>query len=131
MLAALKAGYTSRIRRIPSGEAVTFQFQSQSQFPSHPARFHIAGTEIRAQRVVLTAGADVADILMLQGKPIGEPVARHGPFVMNSRSEILQAFQDYQRTEFGGWPWPSDGPVHSPEEGRHARHPDGRIERPD
>jgi len=66
---------------------------------------------------------------VLQGKPIGEPVVQHGPFVMNTRQEIQQAFLDYQRTRFGGWPWPSDDPVHPRAEGRFARHADGRIER--
>ncbi len=47
---------------------------------------------------------------------------------MNSRSDIQQAFEDYRRTEFGGWPWPSDEPVLPPNEGRYAKHADGRIE---
>ena len=50
---------------------------------------------------------------------------------MNTRQEIQQAFADYQRTQFGGWPWPSDDPVHPRDEGRFARHADGRIEKPD
>ena len=50
---------------------------------------------------------------------------------MNTRAEIQQAFADYQRTGFGGWPWPSDGPVHPRDEGRFARHADGRVEQPD
>ena len=66
-----------------------------------------------------------------QGRPIGEPVAQHGPFVMNTRAEIEQAIADYQRTRFGGWPWPSDDPVHAREEGRFAKHADGQVERVD
>ena len=68
-------------------------------------------------------------MLMLQGRPIGEPVVQHGPFVMNTQDEIRQAMSDYQRTRFGGWPWPSDAPVHPREEGRFAKHGDGRVER--
>lgn len=75
------------------------------------------------------AGAADAEILVLQGRPIGEPIAQHGPFVMTSMAEIQQAYADYRRTRFGGWPWPSDGPVHPRDGGRFARYPDGRIEK--
>ncbi len=88
------------------------------------------GVHLRADASVpIVAGPDGADLLLLQGKPIGEPVVQHGPFVMNTRQEIQQAFSDYQRTQFGGWPWPSPDPVHAPTEGRFARHADGRVER--
>jgi hypothetical protein len=56
-------------------------------------------------------------------------VVQHGPFVMNQRSQIEDAVRDYQRTQFGGWPWPQSGPVHARESGRFARHADGRVER--
>ncbi|MCB9789212.1 MAG: pirin family protein [Deltaproteobacteria bacterium] len=78
----------------------------------------------------LTAGARPASVLLLQGRPIGEPVAQYGPFVMNSQSEIQQAFADYRSTGFGGWPWPADDPVHAREQGRFALHPDGRRDVP-
>ncbi|EYF07826.1 Pirin protein [Chondromyces apiculatus DSM 436] len=86
--------------------------------------------EVRTDAATLLEnGPDEAEILILQGKPIGETVAQYGPFVMNTQAEIRQAFQDYQRTRFGGWPWGSDGPVHAREDGRFARHPDGRTEK--
>jgi hypothetical protein len=80
--------------------------------------------------VTIENGAEESELLMLQGRPIGEPVTKYGPFVMNTAEEIQQAFADYRRTQFGGWPWPSDEPVHPREEGRFARQPDGKIERP-
>ena len=66
-----------------------------------------------------------------RGGPIGSRWSQHGPFVMNTRAEIQQAIADYQRTQFGGWPWPADDPVHAREEGRFAKHADGRVERVD
>lgn len=90
-----------------------------------------AAVDVRSDvPVTLEAGDGPVEVLLLQGRPIGEPVAQHGPFVMNRRAELEQAFVDYQRTRFGGWPWPSDDPVHARDEGRFARHVDGRIERP-
>ncbi len=67
-------------------------------------------------------------MLILQGKPIREPVVQHGPFVMNTQQEIHQAIKDYQRTEFGGWPWNEREHTHSKEKGRFALHADGSEE---
>ena len=78
----------------------------------------------------LIAGADGCDMLLLQGRPINEPVIQYGPFVMNTREEIQQAYADYQRTSFGGWPWKDNDPVHDPKAGRFAKHSDGRIVKP-
>jgi quercetin 2,3-dioxygenase len=49
-----------------------------------------------SEQVKLDAGTAGARLLMADGLPIREPVARYGPFVMNTREEIMQAFNDYQ-----------------------------------
>jgi len=106
--------------------------------------YFFEGTRLRigdreVERGMIEVQADVelplrapggGEVLMLQGRPIGAPVAHYGPFVMNTRAELQQAFVDYQKTQFGGWPWKSDGPVHPREEGRFAIHADGREDRP-
>lgn len=87
--------------------------------------------DLRSDRAVsLVAGNDEVEILVLQGRPIGEPVVQYGPFVMNSPEEIRQTIADYQRTGFGGWPWDRTDPVRPREEGRFAKLIDGTIVRP-
>jgi hypothetical protein len=87
--------------------------------------------ELRPElEVSLQAGANGAEILLLGGRPIGEPVAKHGPFVMNTENEIRQAYSDFRQTQFGGWPWQRRDPVHPRDQGRFARHADGRVEQP-
>lgn len=78
--------------------------------------------------IILVNGSTEAGILILQGKPIGEPVIQYGPFVMNTKEEINQAFEDYHKTKFGGWPWSRYDQVHARDKGRFARHADGREE---
>jgi redox-sensitive bicupin YhaK (pirin superfamily) len=85
--------------------------------------------EVRAQDAIEIANGDTpSELLMLQGRPLNEPVAQYGPFVMNTRAEIEQAFEDYRRTEFGGWPWQGPDPVHAREKGRFALQADGKLE---
>jgi hypothetical protein len=100
---------------------------------------HVDGERVPAERaieiisnqaVLLKNGSTKGRFLLLQGKPIGEPVVNYGPFVMNTREEIQQTYADYQETRFGGWPWPRHDQVHDPEKGRFARYTNGEEEEP-
>ncbi|MGE0772498.1 MAG: pirin family protein [Cyclobacteriaceae bacterium] len=81
-----------------------------------------------AAETKIVNGDAPSSFLLLQGKPIGEPVVQYGPFVTNTQAEVQQALQEYQRTEFGGWPWPATDHVHAREKQRFAKYPDGRVE---
>ena len=52
------------------------------------------------RQLQLQAGAQEARLILVAGRPLREPVARHGPFVMNTREELMQAFIDYQEGRF-------------------------------
>ena len=98
---------------LPAGASFT-----QALPPSHNAFVYvyrgdvaIGGTRVPVQRmailandsssdgVVVTAGS-AARVLLIAGKPLGEPIAQHGPFVMNTNEEIFQAVRDYQSGKF-------------------------------
>jgi len=80
------------------------------------------------QDIIIQNGEKTSSFLFIQGKPIGEPVVKQGPFVMNSHQEIQEAIQEYRQTEFGGWPWPSHDHTHNRNKGRFAIHADGKEE---
>ncbi len=89
--------------------------------------YHAA--EVQGDRPLsIKNGPEATRILLLQGNPIAEPVAQYGPFVMNTHQEIQQAYDDFQRTRFGGWPWDRSDPVHPAPQGRFAQYHDGRVE---
>lgn len=92
-------------------------------FTSHKA------IELQPDEDVQLKNGDTESLLLfLQGRPINEPVVQHGPFVMNTATEIQEALNEYRKTEFGGWPWPSEEHVHPREKSRFARYPNGEEE---
>jgi quercetin 2,3-dioxygenase len=96
---------------------------AEKNFTSHQA------IELHAdQEVILKNGDRDSYLLLLQGKPINEPVVQQGPFVMNTQVEIQQAMNEYRQTEFGGWPWDSYEHVHEREKTRFALYPNGKEE---
>ena len=120
--AALQAGVQRQLYFF-KGQAVSLAGQALEQH---------AAIQLRADADIelVNTGQDEAEFLLLQGRPLAEPVAQYGPFVMNTQAEIQQAMRDYQRTQFGGWPWAGAAPTHPCEQGRFARRPDGAEENP-
>ena len=102
-------------------EGETIRIEDQTIRPNHGILLH------PEEDVIITIGSKSAHFLVLQGHPIEEPVAKYGPFVMNTDEEIQAAMQEYQRTQFGGWPWPKADNVHPRDKGRFAKYPDGTI----
>jgi hypothetical protein len=62
-----------------------------------PLKTHSAGVLSDGDVVELTGGVDGGRVILLAGRPLLEPIVQYGPFVMNTREEIEQAVQDYQR----------------------------------
>ena len=52
------------------------------------------------ERLVARPAGELARLIVVAGRPLGEPVARHGPFVMNTREQLMQAFVDFQQGRF-------------------------------
>jgi redox-sensitive bicupin YhaK (pirin superfamily) len=63
---------------------------------------HMALFENDGDQISMTAiGGSSLNVLLIAGMPLHEPVVRYGPFVMNTREEIAQAIEDYQKGRMG------------------------------
>lgn len=126
----MEAGATFTLPKATKGTNRTIYFYEGDEITvadTKVQRYH--AVELMADvEVTITAGAKPAEILLLQGRPIAEPVIQYGPFVMNTKQEIHDAFEDYHRTQFGGWPWPKADQVHDRENKRFAKYADGTVD---
>ena len=128
----MEAGAEYLLPAAGSGVNRTLYFYKGDELTVHDTEVpHYHAADVQGDKAIkLTAGNKECRILVLQGRPISEPVVQHGPFVMNTREEVQQAYMDYQRTRFGGWPWDRIDPVHDRNLDRFTRHADGREEFP-
>jgi quercetin 2,3-dioxygenase len=96
----------THVQPVPKNfNAFALIIRGQAQFPGLPASqgegrvvvFAKDGDEIS----ISNPSAEPAELLLIAGEPIGEPVERYGPFVMNTREEIMQAFRDFREGKMG------------------------------
>ena len=90
---------------LPAGHAAfLYPFEGVLMVGADGSAQPVADSEIAVlsdgEIVTLTGGGGGGRAILVAGRPIGEPIARHGPFVMNTREEIMEAFQDYQAGRF-------------------------------
>ncbi len=127
---AMEAGATFTLPKASAGVNRTIYFYEGNEIDvagTKITKYHSAKLKADAE-VTITAGSEETKILLLQGKPINEPVIQYGPFVMNTKEEIHQAFEDYHKTQFGGWPWDRHDKVHDRKLTRFAKYADGKEE---
>ena len=112
----------------PGSKRNVFLFEGGDLRVASQTLFKGTGASLGPGQVPLKNGPKTTRFLWLQGKPIDEPVAKYGPFVMNRPEEINKAMEEYRLTQFGGWPWRHPDHAHPREKGRFAHYPDGHLE---
>ena len=145
ILIRMKEG-TQLIQQLDSGlNSMIYVFSGNVTIPretsvrTHPQIFGLGvkqsindgelGLFSEGEKIVINSNMS-SEFLILAGPELNEPIARYGPFVMNSKSEIEQAFYDYNKTEFGGWKWGSPYPIHGIQKEKFAKLINGDVIKP-
>nr|MBA2751379.1 pirin family protein [Actinomycetota bacterium] len=92
--------------------ALVYALAGQGTVGSEVRPFRMGQLAVLAKGDVINLAADPTqesraanlDVLVLGGRPIGEPVVAYGPFVMNTKAEVIQAMEDYQAGRLGRAP---------------------------
>lgn len=79
-----------------SHNAMLYLYEGEASLGDTPLRLSAASVLGDGDSITVTGGSAGARVLLIAGKPIGEPVVQYGPFVMNTREEIEQTLQDYR-----------------------------------
>ena len=92
----LRAGEAVSVPLTQGYNAFLYLFEGQVSVAGETVKTDHLATFVDGDHVTLVAGDHGARLLLLAGKPIGEPIAQYGPFVMNTQDEINQALSDYR-----------------------------------
>ena len=79
--------------------AFVYVYRGALQIAGSPVplqRMAILANSADSDGVQLLAGSDGASAILVAGAPLGEPIAQHGPFVMNTHQQLIEAVQDFQ-----------------------------------
>jgi quercetin 2,3-dioxygenase len=98
----LEPGTARSFAIAPGSTAIVHTIAGNGMIETTPLRSHDVALLAKAPETLrLSAGDEPLDVLLLAGIPLGEPVARYGPFVMNTKAEIGQAVDDFNAGRFG------------------------------
>lgn len=92
----LRPGESVTVPLTPGYNAFLYLFEGAVTVAEETVAVDHVAVLTDGDRVTLAAGRDSARLLLLAGRPLGEPVAQYGPFVMNTQEELEQALQDYR-----------------------------------
>ncbi len=92
----LEAGRSLTLPITADYSAFVYLYEGEAAIGEATVPHRAAGVLTEGDSLAINAGPEGARLLLLAGKPIGEPVVQHGPFVMNTREEIEQAMWDYR-----------------------------------
>lgn len=94
----LKAGETLRLDTNPAQRLMLFPYQGETS----ELKQGVLGIYEQGDGLLIEAGSDGLDALLIGGVPLRQPIAQYGPFVMNTQDELMQAMRDYQNGELTG-----------------------------
>ncbi len=95
------ASLSQPIPEVQHGFIFVFEGSVEAGTPPTPIPDGVLGRFGPGDEVTIRAGKAGAQALLIAGTPLGEPVARYGPFVMSTRAELEQAFADFQQGRMG------------------------------
>jgi redox-sensitive bicupin YhaK (pirin superfamily) len=99
----LQPGSSLDLPVAPDHNAMLYVLSGEARLPDEAGPHQLVVFERDGDHLHVEAapGDDPLDAIVLTGRPLNEPVARYGPFVMNTRSELLEAVEDYQAGRLG------------------------------